>query len=244
MAQSGFHGLIGIALAKTSFRKAKGLDGVRAKDEEAGAFTFGLVAGNVLPDADLLPLAITYLFNPALAMRMHRTATHSLLVIGVLTLFGYALAKNRHGKRLVLGLCVGAVAHCLVDIFLWFSPVDILWPLGHLGLPSEINLWKGVTTPRVVGNLLGAADFLALALFTFYLEKLGQGFETDVSFLPTLRKITLLHSAAFGVFFSASFFLSATVFQIAQYALFLLVSSPIVVYAMFKSKNTIERLAF
>ncbi|QUL98391.1 MAG: metal-dependent hydrolase [Candidatus Fermentithermobacillus carboniphilus] len=237
MAQSGFHGLIGLGLAKSGHWKMH-----RSDTESRQSFAFGFVVGNVIPDADLLPLAITYLFDPALAMRMHRTATHSLVVIGLFTLISLALARTRRARYLFLGSALGAVCHSLVDIAVWFSGVDLLWPLSHFGIPSEINLWKGITVPRLVGNLLGAADFLAFGLFSLYLFNLSKTFETDTDFLPRLRIFTAFHFITFSIYLVLAFILSKTLFEMAQYALFVLVSFPITVYAIFRSRKTIQHL--
>jgi membrane-bound metal-dependent hydrolase YbcI (DUF457 family) len=250
MAQSGLHGVVGLAVVRSIAGRlpgrsssAAGKDGIsnsRVKEFRRG-ITFGFVLGNILPDADLLPLAITFLFDSRLAMRMHRTATHSLVVIILLTLMGWLLAKGR-GKAVALGLGIGAISHSVLDIFLWFSPVDLLWPLGIWGIPSEVNLWAGVETGRFVGNFLGALDYLAFAFYYVLLARIARRRETNMEFLPRLNLFTGLNVAFFAVYTVLSFVLSKGLFEIAHYAMFVLAFFPIAVYTTVKMRDTIEAL--
>lgn len=239
MAQSGFHGIIGTALGRM-VRKDSVDPGTAVL---AKSLAFGLLVGNIAPDLDLIPLAITFLWNPALAMRMHRTATHSIVVIGLVTLAGRFFSTTKGAKSFFTGLGLGALTHTLVDVLVWFSGVDILWPLGSFGIPSRINLWKNVTIGRLPGNLLGAADFLAFGLFYTYLLRLGRRYETNVTFLPVLKRLAAFQFIAFGVYSTLAFFISRALFEIAQYALFVVVCIPMTWYVVAKTRPTVERMA-
>lgn len=210
---------------------------------EAKSFAYGFVSGNVLPDVDLVVLAFTFPFNSKLAMRMHRTATHSLLIIGIIILLGVLLSTTRGGKSFYRGIGAGMAVHSIVDIFLWFSGIDILWPLGHFGIPSEVNLWTWVKLPRIWGNFLGSTDFLMMGLFYLFLLSMARKYETNVNFQPRLRVLMNFHFIAFGCYVVASFFLSRAIFDVVQYAVLVLVSLPMTVIAIRGSKPTIERMA-
>lgn len=246
MAQSGLHGIVGLALSRAvgsnvSSASQHGASGERdaLAEEWKKGLTFGFILGNILPDVDLLPLAITFLFNSELAMRMHRTATHSLLLSVPLILIGWLFLRGRT-KGLVTGLGLGALTHSVLDIFLWFSSVDLLWPLGRWGIPSLVNLWSGAKLPRFVGNFLGALDYLAFALYFVSLTNIAKKKETDLEFLPRLRLFTALNLAFFALYTILSGVLSRTIFDIAHYAMFVLVFFPLAVYSTFKMRNTIE----
>lgn len=247
MAQSGFHGILGLAVARAvsggslKTGSSPGEKGEVSKSELKKGVIFGFVLGNILPDADLLPLAITFLFDSRLAMRMHRTATHSFVVIVPLMLLGWLFLRGR-AKGIALGLGLGAITHSVLDIFIWFSPVDLLWPLGTWGVPSVVNLWSGVEAGRVAGNFLGALDYLAFALYFAFLAKMARARETDVDFLPKLRVFTVLNLAFFAVYTVLSFVLSKGLFEIAHYAMFVLVFFPIAVYTTVKMRSTIEAI--
>lgn len=245
MAQSGFHGIVGLTIARAAgnrqpdprVRSSREKD-TRIREWEKG-LRFGAVLGSILPDADLLSLAITFLFDAQLAMRMHRTATHSLLFSVPLILLGWLFLKGRAGG-LAVGFGLGAVAHSALDILVWFSSVDLFWPLGNWGLPSEVNLWRNVKVHPYIGNFLGAVDYLAFALYFTLLADAARRMETDVEFLPRLRQLRALNLAFFVVYTALSLVLSRTVFDIAHYALFVLVFFPVAVYVTIKMRNTIE----
>jgi len=238
LAQNGLHGLIGLTLVKITSKDAH----EPASAITAKSFAYGFVTGNVVPDIDLAVLGVTYLFDSQLAMRMHRTATHSVLIIAAVTLLGVLLSTTKGGKAYFRGLGTGMLVHSFVDIFMWFSSIDILWPLGHFGLKSEINLWANVTLPPLWGNFLGASDFLLVALFFGYLIRLARRYETNLSFLPKLRAFTAFHYVCFVMYVGLSFFVGRTIFEIAQYAVIILVSLPMTWIAVRGSKPTIERL--
>jgi membrane-bound metal-dependent hydrolase YbcI (DUF457 family) len=206
------------------------------------SFDYGFVSGSVLPDVDLAALAAMYVFDPGKAMRMHRTATHSLVIVGLATALGVLLSTTRGGKSYFRGLGLGMALHSFVDVFLWLSGIDILWPLGHLGLPSQVNLWTNVKIPPLWNNFLGAADFLMLALFYMTLIGLSRRYETNYRFVPTLRAFTVLHWVGFAAYVGLSFFLSRTLFDIALYAVIVLVSLPMTWIAIVKSRPSLERL--
>lgn len=239
MAQSGLHGIIGTAFVNATSRNAS----EPGRAVAAKSWAYGFISGSVLPDVDLAALAVTYLFNSKLAMRMHRTATHSLVMIALFTAITIILSTTRGGKAFFKGVGTGMAVHAAVDILVWFSAVDILWPLGHFGLPSEINLWKWVSLPRLWGNFLGSTDFLMMGLFYLYLLRLGRKYETNPSFLPKLRGMMAFNFVAFSLYIGASFFLTRSIFDVAQYAVVVLVQLPMTVIAIRGSKPSIERIA-
>lgn len=238
MAQNGLHGLIGLTLTRMTSKDAHEPGSAIV----AKSFAYGFVTGNVLPDVDLAALGITYLFDSKLAMRMHRTATHSLITIAIVTLLGLLLSTTKGGKSYFRGLGTGMLVHSFVDIFLWLSSIDILWPLGSFGFRSEINLWANVKIPPLWNNFLGATDFLMVALFFGYLTKMARRHETNLDFLPKLRAFTAFHYVCFVMYMGLSFFLGRTLFDIAQYGVIILISLPMTWIAVRGSKPTIERL--
>ncbi len=238
MAQSGLHGLIGATLTKITGKDAS--EPGRAIVAKSSAY--GFVIGSVWPDVDLAALAVTYLFDSKLAMRMHRTATHSLLIIGLITLLGIMFSTTKGGKSFFKGLGTGMALHSVVDIFLWLAGVDILWPLGQFGIRSEVNLWAKVKIPPLWNNFLGAGDFLAMALFYGYLIRQARTHETNPGFLSKLRAFMAFQYVCFILYMGLSFFLSRTLFDIAQYAVVVLVNLPMTWIAIRGSKPTIERL--
>ncbi|MDI6824979.1 MAG: metal-dependent hydrolase [Bacillota bacterium] len=230
MAQSGFHGIIGLygsrALAGSGAASAR----------EKGDLKFGFVLGNIVPDVDLLPLVLLYLYDSRLAMSMHRTFTHSLLMAAAV----YFVFAARRRPGLALGLAAGMVLHDLVDVAVWFSGVDLLWPLGLLGLPSTVNLWANLHIPGVVGSLLGAADYLAYGIYFVVLRRAALRQETCLSFLPRLRLYTGLQWVLTAIFVVLALMLSHSLFNVLHYALFTLVMLPLAIYITVKMRPVIE----
>lgn len=238
MAQNGLHGIIGLNLARITGKGTREPESAIA----TRSFAYGFVMGNVLPDIDLLALGITYLFKPQLAMKMHRSATHSVFTIAMVTFLGMLLSSTRSGRAFFRGLGTGMLCHSFIDIFLWLLPIDILWPLGYFGVRSEINLWAGIKVPVLWNNLLGSTDFLMVALFFRYLGCLARRYGTNARLLPRLRAFALFHWVCFPVYVALSFFLSRTAYDIAQYSVIILVSIPMTWMAVVGSRPTIERL--
>ncbi|MGE5580860.1 MAG: metal-dependent hydrolase [Bacillota bacterium] len=238
MAQNGLHGIMGLTLARITSKEARepGL-AITARSS-----AYGFVMGNVLPDIDLIALGVTYLFDSRLAMKMHRSATHSIFTIALVTFLGMLLSTTRGGKAFFRGLGTGMLCHSFVDIFLWLSSIDILWPLGYFGVRSEINLWTGIKVPPLWNNFLGATDFLMVALFFGYLIRLSRKYETNTRLLPRLRAFAAFHWVCFPIYLGLSFFLSRTMFDIVQYSVIIVVSIPMTWMAVVGSRPTIERL--
>jgi len=185
-----------------------------------------------------------YLFNAAEAVKMHRSFTHSLLttavVVGILWLV--ASAKRRdYLKGFALGLGGGILSHLVMDVLMWFSGIQWLWPLGYLGVPQELNIWTWVHPPRVVSNLLGAADYLFFGLYYLFLAGAARRLGTDQEFLGRLRAFTTLQWVFLAIYTVLAFFLGG-LFDIAHYAAFILFFFPLCLYVTVKMRQTIWAL--
>lgn len=175
MPQNGIHGLVGLATARTLARKVP---------EPRGPLVLGLLFGSMLPDADLYPACILYLSgHPDLLYAVHRSVTHSILAI--LAVLGLAkLSDPRNSRRaLYIGAVIGMAIHSFLDIFFWFSPIDLFWPLSHIPpthpLLPVVNLWKDVHLPPVLGrpdllnNLLTAMEIGSCAVYATFVRSLA-----------------------------------------------------------------------
>ena len=72
-----------------------------------------------------------------------------------------------HLHRFAFGLLLGTLSHIMIDIVIWFSFVDIVWPLNlfpslHVG---RIDLWKDTSIPQVVMDLLTIGELWCVAVF-------------------------------------------------------------------------------
>lgn len=240
MAQSGLHGLIGGYLAKAWVRG----EDTSAGQERSKGLKFGFVLGAIIPDADLFLLGPMFLFNSELALKMHRSFTHSLVTTAAVVALVWLLAsgaKRDYLQGFALGLGGGMVGHIVADIVLWFGGVQILWPLGYLGVPQSLNLWTWLDVPRVVSNLLGAADYLAFGLYYLFLAAAARRTGVGVDFLGRLKFFTALQWVFLALYTVLAFFLGG-LFDIAHYAAFILFFFPVCLYVTVKMRPTIHAL--
>lgn len=240
MAQSGLHALAGAYIARAWVKTEDSISG-RAK---AGGLKLGVVLGALLPDVDFFLLGPLYLFNTTLAVTMHRSFTHSLLftlvIVGVVWLMAHA-RRSDHLKSLAWGLGVGILSHMVLDVAMWFGGIQWLWPLGYVGVPQELNLWRWLTVPREVSNLLGALDYLCFGLYYVYLGRAARRLATDQAFLGRLGWFTRLQWVLTVVFIGLAFVLGGW-FDVAHYALFIVFFFPLSLYVTVKMRATIYGL--
>jgi membrane-bound metal-dependent hydrolase YbcI (DUF457 family) len=233
MAQTGLHGIVGAYVSRAVVRGRK--------DAASGSAAFGFVLGSILPDADFFAVVAVFPFNPHLAANyIHRTFSHSLIVITAIMLIGLLATRRAKSRALVLGLGAGMLAHVMLDILIWFSGVDLLWPLGFFGLPSKVNLWSWVRLTALEGDLLAAADYAFLALFLGYLSVQAKRLGTDQSYLPVLSRLTWILVTVAAAFVVLAVVLPEGLYQVAHYGLFTLVFLPAVLYSVFRMRNTIS----
>lgn len=244
MSQLGLHGITGLAAVRLLSAARPSAAAARTSAPAArGALAYGIVLGGILPDADFFLLGPLYLIDAKLGLAMHRTWSHSLITAAFLTIGIALMASFRRDaglRSLGLGLGLGIALHSAADIFLWFTGIHLFWPLGRFGLPQEVNLWTWLRPPRVVSNLLGAADYLAFALYYVYLARLARRFGTNLDFLPRLGLFARVNWLLWAVYTGLAFVLGGW-FDIAHYALFILIFLPICLYVTGRMRPTIER---
>jgi len=162
MPQNGLHAIVGIAARKWMPRREW--------------LVLGVVLGNMFPDLDNIAVAYATL-TKADPHGLHRTFTHSIFtVLAVLVLFYLiaTLTKNQKWNNFGLGLGIGIFMHILLDLLLWFTGVEIVWPLHH-----ELNFWRWFVMPNWLRIILDTGEFLAFGLYFLLLSSLAQRQNTD-----------------------------------------------------------------
>lgn len=155
-------------------------------------FAAGVCLGSVFPDLDVYVEAVGYVSGAKDATSFHRTAAHSaviascILAAAELLLWFLDMRERRsdseHGTlaqrprtylcdaRIFLrGAWVGALLHMFCDIFFWFSPVDIAWPLSSPLIASSpplqpLNLYIA-NAPLMLDVFLSNAEHAAMVVF-------------------------------------------------------------------------------
>ena len=170
MAQAGIHALVGMAACRWLPPRTW--------------LAPGLVLGNMLPDADILAMAVATVAELP-TERLHRTFSHSLFTVAVVFLVFQVVAsviRRPEWWNLGLGLGLGILMHIALDLAIWFRGVEILWPL-----PGKVDLWRDVVVPNWWSTLELPAEFLSFALLFSTLHCLARRQGTDLSFLRRLR---------------------------------------------------------
>jgi membrane-bound metal-dependent hydrolase YbcI (DUF457 family) len=221
MAQIGIHGIVAMAVKKWVPGRTW--------------MVLGVVLGSILPDIDNLAVAVATVAKQS-TVGLHRTATHSLLMVAAIVVVFYIVSKVTRQPRwnhLGLGLGVGVLLHVLLDLLIWFNGVALLWPS-----PTFTNLWANVTPPALWMKLMDPAELLCLALFFFLLGVAVRKHRIDASYMKTLQVWTWLEAGLFVVFTVLAFVMSkgfTTVFG-AVYLLSLFLAAGVTI----RLRNTIE----
>jgi membrane-bound metal-dependent hydrolase YbcI (DUF457 family) len=158
----------------------------------------GIVLGSMLPDMDALAVAYATLSGMDIH-DLHRTFTHSIVVIFGLTAIFYlisAATKQPRIKNLGFGLGIGMLMHALLDLAIWFRGVEIFWPFY-----GEVNFWSGYTPPAWWLNTLeSAVEFLLIAVFFIFLAFFARKQGTDEEFFKKLKGWTWVQLGLFVIF--------------------------------------------
>jgi membrane-bound metal-dependent hydrolase YbcI (DUF457 family) len=82
-----------------------------------------LLFGGILPDIDLI-------FDWALGTQIHRTFTHSILFVVIISIIAFIIFKvydNKNANKLTLALATGILVHFIVDM-VWAPGINLFWP--------------------------------------------------------------------------------------------------------------------
>ncbi len=128
----------------------------------------GFLIGNIIPDLDFLILIPLRLINRELSLLFHRSFSHSLFFILLLSiiLIIYSILKHKNIVYIFLGLIIGIFTHITLDIVFWFYHVDILWPL-----PLTLNLYSNWSLPAYTPNIVSSFEPICYGLFLFLIRK-------------------------------------------------------------------------
>lgn len=227
MAQSGFHGLFGLVTGPPLARRLFHRVYMRR------TFLLGYVLGNLAPDLDWIPLLMVWFADPQLAPSMHRGFTHSIAgVLLPLLSFGVAarFTRDRQLRALAWGVAYGVMGHIILDVLVWFSGVDLLWPLGHFGFQSYFTLWEWFQMPPLLGQLLAATEYLAYAVYLAYLEHLAREADRGTRYLPLLRNFRRVLGWLTAAFLLLALATDYSTFYLLHGIVWALVAFPTIIY--------------
>ncbi|MBM3125095.1 MAG: hypothetical protein FJZ87_08450 [Chloroflexi bacterium] len=196
----------------------------------------------MIPDADGYPQAVAILaqrMDPHLAESIfHRTFTHTLFFPLSLALIFLTVYWINHDQSLLnfgLGLAGGsALLHSPVDILGFFDGVGLLWPIWSFNLYADISL----TDHQI--QMLRSVNFLAFALYFWYLHSLAGITTRNQACQPRLRWHLFGQAGLFVVFFTLTLILPFNAYNTVDGAVFLIVAFPNVLWVTWKMWETIE----
>jgi len=162
----GLHGLLGVGIV--AFLARKKPFGVRLGDSSKYGFVFGSIA----PDLDLvasIPLIIAGAESSAVTL--HRSVTHSFIVIAGIILIGYVsgYVGRKSIQSLLISLGLGMFTHVLFDLPT-HPGVSILYPITTM----RFGLFLGEFSMLAENVVLVAADFLFVAIFVYVIYFLAE----------------------------------------------------------------------
>jgi len=161
MAQSGIHAFSGVVLSKF-FKNKKW-------------FTSSLIFGSILPDIDILLSAILFLFGSTIndAEAIHRTFTHSIFTVIIIYFIFLSIAEITSDKKfrtIGKGLCLGIIIHIILDIFLWFHEISLLWPIQpYMIAPLYIWALTSLNNNELLKKILLALEFILFRTYGWFL---------------------------------------------------------------------------
>jgi hypothetical protein len=139
------------------------------------------------PDADVL-------------FHIHRSQSHSVIVLAVILVPLLAVTRNRKGVRTLVLLCgLGVVSHLIMDLFQ--SPTPLLWPLLNESLIVSwgLNIQIGsVSTLTATGGVVTGQS--AIGYFSSFDAPLvtAEGVGISIVLLAPVIVSTLLNTGFFG----------------------------------------------
>nr|MDO8134593.1 metal-dependent hydrolase [Candidatus Njordarchaeum guaymaensis] len=177
MVYTGLHGLIGLGLAWWASDKKP----MNKSPTHVGKLSF--VLGNMIPDLDLLGSIYFVVTGQGLAaaVSVHRTYSHSLITIGIITFLGFIIGAVWKDKRqfqwILVGLGLGMLTHDLFDLP-YMVGISLFWPIvtDRIGL-----VWS---LPGGLANFNSAFDFFFAALFLYALYILIRRVDKETKGLP------------------------------------------------------------
>ena len=156
MAQAGFHAAFGYQLR-------------RIIPSERRLFP-SIIFGSILPDLDIVVVAIGSLFYPISHSEklFHRSFSHSFFTIILMYLvfsFISEWKKQPLYKSIGKGLVLGILSHIIIDTFFWFREIQFLWPLPL----HPFNFWSFWEAPDWLHRSMLVIEFFCFYWYAWFL---------------------------------------------------------------------------
>ena len=129
-----------------------------------------VIFGAILPDLDILAVAVGSLFYPISQSEqlLHRSFSHSFFTLILIYLIFAILAEWKNNptlKSIGKGLALGILTHITLDTFFWFREIHFLWPLPF----KPFNLWISLVIPEWIHRSLLIFEFFWFRWYAWFL---------------------------------------------------------------------------
>jgi len=228
MAQAGLHAALGY-----QFR--------RIIPYERRLFP-AVIFGSILPDLDILVVAIGSLIYPILQSEQlfHRSFSHSFFTVILVYLLFATLAewkKYPHFKSIGKGLALGILSHIIIDTFFWFREIQFLWPLPL----KPFNLWIFWETPDWIHRSMLVLEFFCFRWYAWFLITKHLYTPNKQSWIIKYLHIWKNWETIFFIFFSLLAFWNSPIFLVL-FGLAYIPSLIIALWATYMSRDALESL--
>jgi len=156
-------------MAQMGIHMAVGLIGARTERVRTSISGLGFLIGNIFPDIDFLLLIPFRFINRDFALQLHRSATHSIILVLLILILGFIfhIFDKQKIKMFLYGASAGILVHIFLDFFMWFNQVDFLWPLD-----IHLDLYKNMNIPDFIPNIVASFETACYAILLLYIQKL------------------------------------------------------------------------
>jgi hypothetical protein len=128
--------------------------------------------------------------------------------------------------------------HIVVDLFLWFGGVELLWPI-----PFELNFWRWFETPVWLKIFLDTGEFLLFGLYFHLLGSLAQKQGTDRERRRSLHIWAIVQFALFILFTLMFFLMGTSGLQYTVFGALYLLSMILAMTITIRMRQTVETIS-
>ena len=201
-----------------------------------------VIFGAILPDLDIVVVAIGSLFYPiSYAEKLfHRSFSHSFFTLIAVYLLCAIIAewkKRPVFKSIGQGLVLGMLSHIILDTFLWFREIQFLWPLPL----TPFNLWNFWEVPDWIHRTMLVLEFFCFRWYAWFLTTKHLSRPNKQSWIIKYLHIWKYWETIFFIFFSLLALWNPPIFLVLFGAAYI-PSLIMALWATYMSRDTLESL--
>ena len=199
-----------------------------------------IIFGAILPDLDIIVVAIGSLFYPISYSEelFHRSFSHSFFTLIAIFLLFAILAewkKRPVFKSIGKGLALGMLSHIILDTFLWFRAIQFLWPLPL----KPFNLWSLWEIPDWIHRSMLVLEFFCFRWYAWFLITKHLRTPSKQSWIIKYLQIWKNLGTILFIFFSLMVLWNPSIFLVL-FGMTYIPSLIMALWATYMSRDTLE----